>query len=141
LKTPRSIRTVQTVGQNYRSPVLNLPKNIKLHKVLKKKHRRCLNRRHLLCLFITLLLLIICIVAIILILFLHKSSGTKQKKSQISLIYLFCSLVTCNPNCKNGGTCIAKNVCQCITDKWTGSYCQTRKQFQPISLRRISSLI
>jgi len=54
LKTPSSIRNVDSVEQNYRSPVLNLPKNLKLHKRLKKKRRRCFNRRRLFCLFITL---------------------------------------------------------------------------------------
>jgi len=85
LKTPSSIRNVDSVEQNYRSPVLNLPKNLKLHKRLKKKRRRCFNRRRLFCLFITLTLIIICIVAIILILFLQKSQG-KEKTTQISLI-------------------------------------------------------
>ena len=81
-------RNIHSVEQNYRSPVLNLPNNIKLHKDLKKKRRRCLNRRRLFCLFITLILLIICIVAIILILFLRKSPG-KNKNPHISLISFF----------------------------------------------------
>ncbi|CAM4926973.1 unnamed protein product [Rotaria socialis] len=33
--------------------------------------------------------------------------------------------VTCTPSCLNGGTCIAMNTCQCVTNVWTGSYCQT----------------
>ncbi|CAF4046768.1 unnamed protein product, partial [Rotaria magnacalcarata] len=32
---------------------------------------------------------------------------------------------TCSPSCLNGGTCISKNTCQCVTNVWTGSYCQT----------------
>ncbi|CAF4509107.1 unnamed protein product, partial [Rotaria socialis] len=33
--------------------------------------------------------------------------------------------VTCTPSCLNGGTCIAMNTCQCVTNVWTGPYCQT----------------
>ncbi|CAM4963949.1 unnamed protein product [Rotaria socialis] len=33
--------------------------------------------------------------------------------------------VTCNPNCLNGGTCVAMNTCQCVTNVWIGPYCQT----------------
>ncbi|CAF3363778.1 unnamed protein product, partial [Rotaria socialis] len=32
---------------------------------------------------------------------------------------------TCNPNCLNGGTCVAMNTCQCVTNVWIGPYCQT----------------
>ena len=90
LKTTKSeeILNVQNARQNYRSPVLNLPKNLKLHKRLRKKRRRCFNRRRLFCLCITLTLIIICIIAIILILFLRKSPG-KEKTTQISLISFF----------------------------------------------------
>ena len=90
LKTTKSegILNVQSARQNYRSRVFNLPKNLKLHKRLKKKRRRRLDRRCLFCLFITLTLIIICIIAIILILFLRKSPG-KNKNPHISLISFF----------------------------------------------------
>ena len=80
LKTTKSegILNVQSARQNYRSRVFNLPKNLKLHKDLKKKRRRYWDRRRLFCLFITLILLIICIIAIILILFLQKSQGKEK---------------------------------------------------------------
>ena len=32
---------------------------------------------------------------------------------------------SCLPACRNGGACIATNLCSCPTG-WTGSYCQTR---------------
>lgn len=33
----------------------------------------------------------------------------------------------CNPACLNGGVCIGTNLCQCPSNLWVGSYCQTRK--------------
>ncbi|CAF3308750.1 unnamed protein product [Rotaria socialis] len=44
----------------------------------------------------------------------------------VNIIYIdYDRNVTCNPNCLNGGTCVAMNTCQCVTNVWIGPYCQT----------------
>lgn len=39
---------------------------------------------------------------------------------------LHSTVYSCNPSCRNGGTCVAQNQCSC-TSQWTGSNCGTCK--------------
>lgn len=42
--------------------------------------------------------------------------------------YYYCAAV-CSPSCRNGGSCVSPNRCNCRST-WTGGYCQVGKSYQ-----------
>lgn len=52
-------------------------------------------------------------------------TNLKQTFDDLLFDFALPFLETCNPQCRNGGTCVGNNICECPQDTF-GPYC-TRK--------------
>ena len=52
--------------------------------------------------------------------------AVQPRTSYLTLIHSMNAAV-CSPGCRNGGSCVSPNRCQCLS-AWTGGYCQSGMQ-------------